>query len=278
MSINTPTTNDGPPSSTEKGALYFLHIPKTAGTSVTKWLTDRLDSGSICPAKNWDQLVMIGPQELTKYRVFAGHFGIDLEPFLQRKMTTATLLRDPLKRTISHYRHVRRDIEHPLHQRVLDQSFEMFVMDKANWPMIDNFQARYLVSAPIAFKQFCDSYDRNVAKRNRLSVLSEDARYLLDPTYVRDKALEATTTHLACVGTDECLPTFLRWFGEQLAIQTSPQTQDLPRENIAPPDDSGEPSAISLEIVETLTDIDMEIYTAARLFDMSGHEILSQEQ
>jgi hypothetical protein len=266
MSINAHTTNGGQPSSTENGALYFLHIPKTAGTSVTKWLADRLDYGMICPAKNWDQLVMIGPQELAKYRVFAGHFGIDLEPFLQRKITTATLLRDPLKRTISHYRHVRRDIEHPAHKHVLHQSFEMFVMDKANWPMIDNFQARYLVSAPIAFKQFCNSYDRDAAKRNRLSVLSEDARYLLDPTYIREKALEAISTHLGCVATDECLPTFLRWFGEQLAIQKSLETQDIPRENIAPPDDSGEPSAISLEIVETLTNIDEEIYTAARLF------------
>jgi Sulfotransferase family len=263
MRINVPTNDGEPPPLKEKGALYFLHIPKTAGTSVTKWLTDHLDQGSICPAKNWDQLLMIDPQELAKYRLFAGHFGVDLEPFLQRKITTVTLLRDPLKRTISHYRHVRRDIEHPLHKHVLHQSFDMFVMDKANWPMIDNFQARYLVSAPIAFKQLRNSYDRNVAKRNRLSVLSEDARYLLDPKYVREKALEATTTNLGCVGTDECLPDFLGWIGEQLVIQTSLSIHEIPRENIAPQDDGGEPSAISLEIVETLTNIDKEIYTGA---------------
>jgi hypothetical protein len=265
MRINAPANDGGPLRSTEKGALYFLHIPKTAGTSVTKWLTDRFDQGSICPAKNWDQLVMIDPQELATYRLFAGHFGIDLEPFLQRRITAVTLLRDPLKRTISHYRHVRRDLEHPLHKHVLHQSFEMFVMDRANWPMIENFQARYLVSAPIAFKQFRNFYDRNVAKRNRLSVLSEDARYLLDPKYVREKALEAITTHLGCVGTNERLPVFLHWIGEQLAIQTSLPIHDIPRENIAPPDDIGEPSAISLEIVESLTNIDKEIYITACL-------------
>jgi hypothetical protein len=248
---------------TPKDVLYFLHIPKTAGCSVKKWLTDRVKQESICPAITWDQLVMIGPQAISKYRIFAGHFGMDLEPFLGRKVTAVTLLRDPLRRTISHYRHVRRDPEHPLHKHVLHQSFEMFVMDKQNWPMIENFQARYLISGPIAFKRFSKFFDGNVAKRNRLSVLSEDARYLLDSTYVREKALEAMVTQLEFVGIDERVSDFLARIGERIGIQASVSIHEIPHENIAPPDDIGELSTASLETVDTLTKIDREIYTKA---------------
>jgi hypothetical protein len=46
-------------------------------------------------------------------------------------------------------------------------------------------------------------------------------------------------------------------------MQTSVSIHDMPRENIAPADDVGELSAISLEIVESLTKIDREIYTSA---------------
>ena len=262
MHVDEAKNDNGPLRSAENGALYFLHIPKTAGTSVTEWLRNRVKRGSLCPAKNWDQLVMIEPQALMDYRVFAGHFGMDLELFLGQKMTTVTVLRDPLSRTISHYRHVRRDPEHPLHRSVLDQSFETFVMGQQNWPMIENFQARYLVASPIAFKRFASLYDLNVKKRNRLSVLSEDARYLLDPKYVRDKALEAIGEQLAFVGTDECLPNFLRKVGE--ATLSSLPVSDVPRENIAPPDDIGELSALALEIVYSLTKIDQEIYASVR--------------
>ena len=66
MRISLPTNDSGRRRSAEKGVLYFLHIPKTAGSSVTKWLTNRVAQGSICPAKNWDQLVMIDPQALPK--------------------------------------------------------------------------------------------------------------------------------------------------------------------------------------------------------------------
>ena len=172
--------SNGQPLLLETDSLYFLHIPKTAGTSVTKWLADHIDQEKVCPAKNWDQLVMLDQRALSTYRIFAGHFGMDFEPFLGRRIAAVTLLRNPLRRTISHYKHVCRDPNHPLHQHVAHQSFETFVMDRQNWAMIENFQARYLVTTPIKFKQFVPYYDRDVVKRHRLSVLSEDARYLLD--------------------------------------------------------------------------------------------------
>ncbi len=250
--------------SLETDSLYFLHIPKTAGTSVTKWLADHIDQEKVCPAKNWDQLVMLDQQVLLTYRIFAGHFGMDFESFLGRRITVVTLLRDPLRRTISHYQHVRRDPNHPLHQHVLHQSFEMFVMDRQNWAMIENFQARYLVTTPVEFKQFVPCYDRNVMKRHRLSVLSEDARYLLDPAYVRDKAIESIGQRLALVGTDEFLIEFLCWIGERLSIETSVSVRDVPRENVSPQDGVIELSATSLEIVNTLTNIDREIYAMVR--------------
>jgi hypothetical protein len=101
-------------------------------------------------------------------------------------------------------------------------------------------------------------YDENLAKRNRLSVLSEDARYLLDPTYVREKALEATLARLAIVGTDECLADFLQHIAGRLGCGAF--FFEVPRENVAPADNLDEFSSLSLEMVEELTAIDREIY------------------
>jgi sulfotransferase famil protein len=248
----------------ETDSLYFLHIPKTAGTSVTKWLVDHIDQERICPAKNWDQLVMLDQHALSKYRVFAGHFGMDFEHFIGRRIAAVTVLRDPLRRTLSHYQHVRRDPDHPLHQHVKHQSFELFVMDRQNLAMIENFQARYLVATPVRFEQFIHCYDRDIVKRHRLSVLSEDARYLLDPVYVRDKAIQSIEQRLALVGTDEFLPDFLHRIGKRLAIGACVSARNVPRENVAPPGGVVETSARSLEIVDTMTKIDKEIYAMVR--------------
>gem|GEM_PF-4993932 len=45
--------HDHPPP--ENHPTHFLHIPKTAGTSVTEWLIRHIAHGTMCPAKNWDQ-------------------------------------------------------------------------------------------------------------------------------------------------------------------------------------------------------------------------------
>ena len=53
---------------------YFFHIPKTAGTSLTKILEDMFPIKEICPAHLWSALLLFSQEELKKFRLFRGHF------------------------------------------------------------------------------------------------------------------------------------------------------------------------------------------------------------
>jgi Sulfotransferase family len=246
--------------------LYFLHIPKTAGTSVTRWLSEQVGADSTCPAKNWDQLVRVERGRLASYRIFAGHFGMDLQDFLGRKVTTVTLPRDPLLRTLSHYRHVHRDVVHPLHLQVSQQSFRQFVEDQRNWSMIENFQARYLVQGPISFRKVAACYDRAEAKFHRLSVAAEDARFLFDPAWVREQAFAALRHPVSVAGTTDCLRRFLNQVANLPALARVPDTQDVPFENAsALPAASEEIDPGTLDLVRDLTTIDQELYDHVKL-------------
>jgi hypothetical protein len=55
--------------------LYFLHIPKTAGTTLKPILDARFDEAEICPAELWRDLIKLPWDAIPGYRFFRGHFG-----------------------------------------------------------------------------------------------------------------------------------------------------------------------------------------------------------
>ena len=251
--------------------IHLLHIPKTAGTSVTSWLSRAAGPAAVCPAKNWDQLVALGRPPLAGYRVFCGHYGIGLEAYLGRRLRTCTILRDPVERTISHYRHVHRDTAHPRHRAVSSQSFGEFLQDPENLPMIDNFQARYLTESPLDLRGYVGRLDPSAVKANRLSTTSEEVRYLLEPAYVRERAL-ANLDRIEVVGVTDRVRRFLAGLERAFGPFADGDAADVPIENAAPDavaTDTGDPAALVL--VRTLTRIDQELYDrACRRLDAVG--------
>jgi hypothetical protein len=123
---------------------YFLHIPKTAGTSAIAWLRD-FGRFKMCPHSLWILLLQADRASLGQYDLFCGHFYRYLGNYLRVPLTIFTFLRNPLDRAFSHYRHILRDENHYFHDRVREQgSFLAFLYDPVTQPLVRNFQARAL--------------------------------------------------------------------------------------------------------------------------------------
>jgi hypothetical protein len=136
-------------------AVYFLHIEKTAGTSVHKFLLDRLSKTDLCPARLIDHLEGTSAESLRPYRVFSGHFTGGLADFLGLPLKTVTLLRDPVQRSISQYAHIRRDPLAEHHELAQGLSLREFCLHPATQPLIQDYQARCLAgeAQDVPFRQ-----------------------------------------------------------------------------------------------------------------------------
>jgi hypothetical protein len=84
----------------------FLHIPKTAGTSLRLWLEDLFDVSACCPIYHQIELEQQHPSELERYEFFSGHFGWQFAKRLSCGHAI-TFLRNPADRTISKLRYFR---------------------------------------------------------------------------------------------------------------------------------------------------------------------------
>jgi len=247
--------------------IYFLHIPKTAGSSVTLWLSQRVRDGAMCPARIWDQLLRCDEAGLAGYAMFAGHYGLDLDRYLGVTLRTMTVFRDPLQRTLSHYLQVSRDTNHPWHSRVSLQSFEVFLRDVQNWPMIENFQARYLVRSGLDMRCFTRCLDLSSAKMNRLSTTSEDVRYMFDRHYVQDQSL-AALDGIDVVGTTDRIALFLERAARTFSLGSG--DGPVPQENVATDRSNIEAvSQSSIDLIAELTTIDQSLFQSARLREMA---------
>ena len=86
-----------------RNTLVFLHIEKTAGTSVQNILREAFGVEQVY-GENRDTLHLHSPGELSLYSVFAGHFNYDSLIFIPRqKLTLTTFVREPKKRLVSAY-------------------------------------------------------------------------------------------------------------------------------------------------------------------------------
>jgi hypothetical protein len=83
---------------------YFLHVTKTAGTSLKRLLIDQFHSSEIFPAETDVQFANIKVENIPNYRLYMGHHGYRfIEYFIPRRPKMITILRDPIERIISSF-------------------------------------------------------------------------------------------------------------------------------------------------------------------------------
>lgn len=82
--------------------LVFMHIPKTGGHTLRAILTE-VYGDAVCPAQNWGELVKV---DVSRYKVFIGHFGYEDARKAFGDVEFATFLREPNERLLSLYHYL----------------------------------------------------------------------------------------------------------------------------------------------------------------------------
>lgn len=127
--------------------LYFVHIPKTAGTSMRRYL-DRY----FLPQQVFPPEITVGPIHhdnglldcyadgaLANFRLLVGHHDrMHLGSFLQSRQHPThhlTVLRDPIDQLLSEYKMLRSDPRYPFHEQHKNLSLDAF-LDHPDFPWI----------------------------------------------------------------------------------------------------------------------------------------------
>src|SRR5207302_740921 len=89
--------------------LFFMHLPKTAGMALRLFLGNQYPVDRIMPANDWRELLSVEIADLDRYSLFQGHFSCGLMDLLPPDIAPIVFLREPVARTVSHLKHMRRD-------------------------------------------------------------------------------------------------------------------------------------------------------------------------
>jgi len=161
--------------------IYFLHIPKTSGTSLGELFLQVKGPEAVSPPLLWDHLLNGFYRISEKTRIIQGHFGGLLPLWLQRWPRIVTILREPLARALSHINHVQRDPNHPWYAEAANLTVQQYCDHPVFQRSIDNFQARYLASLSFALALLPDSPQRPPAEPlGNVEIAFDDALFSLD--------------------------------------------------------------------------------------------------
>ncbi len=126
-------------------AVYFAHIPKTAGTSFIVLLDRFFNAEHIFPHQLWRENKEIDPSANQSYKLYRGHFGGGgVQVLTARPIENLTILRHPASLAHSTYQFVKREQNTKVHQLVqdADMSFADFLTHPSTAPLVQNRMIR----------------------------------------------------------------------------------------------------------------------------------------
>jgi Galactose-3-O-sulfotransferase len=155
--------------SVDREALIFLHIPKTAGTTLNRiieWQYNPVSIFTVDPHRiraTVARFKKVSEQRRRRFRVVRGHLLYGIHEFLPQGATYITMLREPVARVLSTYAFILRRPLHPLHRKL--KAGRLGVEDLIQMtPHRQNLQCRFI--SGIGFGPNCDERVLEVAKEN----------------------------------------------------------------------------------------------------------------
>lgn len=150
-------------------ALIFLHIPKTAGTTLNRiieWQYRPLSIFSVDPYRiraTVQRFKTFSEQRRRRYRVVRGHLHYGIHEFLPQGATYITILREPVARLLSSYHFILRRPLHPLHRKLKKERLAVEDLIRLT-PHRQNLQCRFI--SGIGTNGICDERALDLAKKN----------------------------------------------------------------------------------------------------------------
>ncbi len=126
--------------------LIFIHLPKTAGTTIRSILNQQYGKDRICGIYDGDPGFLsheafdaLPETEKEQYQVYCGHFPYGLHEKIKGKAHYYAMFRDPVERVISYYHHA---MSHsPAFQK--NPVSLMKFLDRKDW-QVDNLYTRFI--------------------------------------------------------------------------------------------------------------------------------------
>jgi hypothetical protein len=161
--------------------LIFLHIPKTAGTTLNRIIDRQYSPFRIYTTHGgrveWsiERLKNFSEARRRRYQVIRGHMSFGAHSYLTQPSTYITMLREPVDRVMSAYYYIFRRPKHPLYGQVVQQKYSLQQYLEIT-PHRANFQCKLL--AGIDQDSECpvdclDTAKQNLLKYFRVVGLSE---------------------------------------------------------------------------------------------------------
>ncbi|MBI3509106.1 MAG: sulfotransferase family 2 domain-containing protein [Bacteroidetes bacterium] len=129
--------------------IIFLHIPKTAGTTLHTVMARNYPKKNILTinAIRWpEKLETLEGRKKESVKILTGHVPFGAHEFIDGKnYEYFTLLREPIDRTISHYYQVLRTPQHHFAKQMAEKKYSLKqLMDSGDLLYVDNLQTRMI--------------------------------------------------------------------------------------------------------------------------------------
>jgi len=257
----------------DRPEIYFLHIEKTAGSSLASLIRRAYPQQQAIPVYECPALANLNREQINNYRCYTGHFGTSLYSLLDREIPTITVLRDPFERAISHLLHGER-LNEP-------STFVWGLVVRAGhwlWDTIENDEIRRRIETPVVGAILRDYQTRTLGVDIDLSshmgkpipkiyALIQDAEVGQNMDSILERAKKRLDA-MAVVGIVERFDDTVRLVCNYLGI---PVPDVAPVMNVAPGHafhirhrDSGLISPDLAALIDRITVYDRELYEYAR--------------